>query len=588
MGKARNKSKKGGMKRLVNESLLLSSTRFVSSRLVQLFEAGLFSPLLTSVKTVDRFCKDKVARPLFKKLELRKNFTVPVRNRFASLLGDNGLFRRLSLGLKGMLNVSLRSLGIFLLTFGIYSGAIFLLKRYVSVTLGDTNVNDLAAAAITIITGLLLTLFGDKSIISALGSGRITGSALSNSLGINDSTFDRAPKIPPTTSAGMSFLWGSLFGVLTFFASPIWLLSVLGMAAIFVTILNVPEFGLLLAIFTFSFSSVEFVSFLAISVVLSHFIKWLRLKRNLRFGTADVAMALFMASMFLSSLGSDQEVDKGEFYLLMFIAIYFSAKNLICSGKLLYQSFSAACNGMAVGMAVYILGEYAHLIPNAQLRDGAIYLSSNALDGNMMAMLVSAMLPFALFLMKYQKKGTVFAFLALGCAIITDSVLVYILILSALFAYIAFGYKAPAGAAASAAIVMVPLITILSEWAISDSVKAFTSNVLDSVLDKGIQSVADLWAGLKYLGGGFAVFIFGVALILVLQRAFGSIAMTKSDSLVCIIGTVAASSVMMTVSGFLFNPFSDIRTVLAMFFVFGLCGSVYKVCLVSQSGSYND
>ena len=588
MGKARNKSKKGGMKRLAGGSLLLSSTRFVSSRLVQLFETGLFSPLLTSVKAVDRFCKDKVARPLFKKLELRKNFTVPVRNRFASLLGDNGLFRRLNLGLKGMLNASLRSLGIFLLTFGIYSGAIFLLKRYVSVNLSNADVNDLAAAAITIITGLLLTLFGDKSIISALGSGRITGSALSNSLGINDSTFDRVPKTPPSTSAGMSFLWGSLFGALTLFVSPLWLLSALGMAAIFVTILCVPEFGLLLAIFSFSFGSVEFVSFLAISVVLSHFIKWLRLKRNLRFGTADVAMALFMAAMFISSLASDQEVDKGEFYLLVFIAMYFSAKNLICSGKLLYQSFSAACNGMSVGMVVYILGEYSHLIPHSQLREGAIYLSSNALDGNMMAMLVSAMLPFALFLMKYQKKGTVFALLALGCAIVTDSILVYILILSAFFAYIAFSYKAPAGALASAVMIMVPLITILSEWAISDSVRAFSSVALDNVLEKGMQSFADLWSGMGYLGGGFAVFIFGIALILVLQRAFGSIAMNKSETLVTVAGTVAASSVMMTVSGILFNPFSDIRTVLAMFFVFGLCGSVYKVCLVSQNGTMEE
>ncbi len=586
MGKARNKIKKGGMKRLVNESLLLSSTRFVSSRLVQIFETGLFSPLLTSVKTVDRFCKDKVARPLFKKLELRKNFTVPVRNRFASLLGDNGFFRRLNLGLRGMLSASLRSLGIFLLTFGIYSGAIFLLKRYVSVNLSDANVNDLAAAAITVIIGLLLTLFGDKSIISALGSGRITGSALSNSLGINDSTFDRVPKIPPTTSVGMSFLWGSLFGALTLFVSPIWILSALGLAAIFVTILCVPEFGLLLAIFTVSFGSVEFVSFLAVSVLLSHFIKWLRLKRNLRFGTADVAMLLFMAAMFISSLASDQEVDKGEFYLLVFIAVYFSAKNLICSGRLLYQSFSAACNGMSVGMAVYLLGEYSHLIPNSQLREGAIYLSSNALDGDMMTMLVSAMLPFALFLMKYQKKGTVFAFLALGCAIVTDSVLVYILIMSALFAYIAFGYKAPAGALVSGAIVMTPFITILSECAISHSVKAFTSSALDKVLEKGIQSFSGFWSGLGYLGGGFAVLIFGVALILVLQRVFGSIAMTKSEVLVSMAGTVAASSVMLTVSGILFNSFSDIRTILAMFFVFGLCGSVYKVCLVSQNGSY--
>jgi len=120
MNRARRKTYKGvRTKRLVNESLLLSCTRFLSSRVVRFFETGPASPALKNVRKVDDFVKDKITGPLFKKTELRKNYTKPLRNSLSSLISRSATFRRLADFRTAVLNMSLRSVGVFLFTFSI-------------------------------------------------------------------------------------------------------------------------------------------------------------------------------------------------------------------------------------------------------------------------------------------------------------------------------------------------------------------------------------------------------------------------------------------------------------------------------------
>ena len=115
MNRARRKTnRKGKTKRLVNESLVLSATRFVSSHVVRFFETGFASPVFNSVKKVDDFARKKITGPLFEKTELRKNITQPIRNSFSLVFERVAIFRKLKEFRLAALNASLRSVGIFL------------------------------------------------------------------------------------------------------------------------------------------------------------------------------------------------------------------------------------------------------------------------------------------------------------------------------------------------------------------------------------------------------------------------------------------------------------------------------------------
>lgn len=583
----RKKHKHGTMKRLVRESLFLSSTRYLSSRVVRFFEAGLASPLLCSVRSVDGFVSEKITGPLFKKTELRKNFSMPVRNSFAAFLSRNPVLKGLAAFRSAALNVSLRSVGIFLLTFGVYAAAIFLLKRYISLTLGTANTDDLAFAAISFVVGLVLTMFGDKSIIASLSSGRITGTLLSNCLGVNESSFGQTSRAASGTAVGISFLLGSLFGVLTLFYSPMAILSIFAAALILLTVLHIPEFGLLSAIAVFSFVPFECIALLITVTFGSFVLKCLRLKRNFRFGTVDAVVLLLFAVMLVVGFVSGGTMTMGELYLLCLVAVYFLVKNLICSERLVRQSFNALCLGIRIGMVLYILGEFAMYIPHDNLRAAAYWATGSVLNAEMLAMMAVSVLPFAF--SSFSAWGTkrperLTVLLVIACAVVTDSFLFYALAMSALFIYIMFAHKAPIGALVGAGLVLAPAFSIISNIVSSSAVNAGVEKAIDPVL--GVDFVSgSFWGSIASVNGVVCTVLFIVAALLALQRVLGCMAINQGVQASRLCGTVAASLIIIFVCSFVFNPFSDLRVIAAMWFVLGLCGSVYQICSKSTYGA---
>lgn len=585
MNKARRKNNSRNTKRLINDSLILSTTRFVSSRVVRFFEKGIASPVLNSVKTVDHFVRKKVTGPVFKKVELRKNFVMPARNGVASFLNNNRIFNKLSFYRTKIMNSSLRTVGVFLLTFGIYAAAIFMLKRFVTFNIGEADTDDLILSALTVIAGLIFTAFGDKSILTAFSRGRITGSLLSGALGVNDSALNKKPPNKPRTSLGSGFLLGSITGVLTMFFSPISVLSVIIGVVLVVTIFNIPEFGLLLTITALPLVGVEWLYLLSITTMASYLFKCLRLKRNLRFGTADALVLVMFAVMILGCTASGNVVTAGEHYFLCFTAVYFAAKNLLVSEKLIIQAFNALCFGTFIGMLLYILGEFAPLIPYSQLRLGATLISANCLNADMLALLVSAVVPFALasFSSKSSKRSNLlFPLLAVVCAFVSDSLMFYVLLAVSLFVFIACAFKAPMGAVVGSAVVMPLVFTIVADFSQSTAVYPMADLSYDASLAINSLSGKTFWDGLISVGGILSAVIFAAALLFIFQRVFAGAIVANSQAATRVCGTVAASAVMLIASGFMFNIFADLRLILILWFILGLCGAAYKVYYNNQ------
>lgn len=586
MNKARKKTYKDGFaKRLVNESLVLSLTRRLSVRTVRFFEYGIASPLLKTYKQVDGFVREQVTNPLFEKLSLRENVTKPARNAVSAFFAESHVMKSLLSLQNSFLRCTVRSLGVFLLTFGIYSAALFLLKSYVALTFGaESTINDISVAAVSALIGLIFIIFGDKTLINTLGGSRIVGSLLSNCLGVNSSSLESYRNTPPKRAAGIAFLLGSAFGVLTMFVSPARVLLLVLLFFVVAAVMNSPEIGMLLAVSTFSFLPVSVSVILCFVSLASYLLKCLRLKRNMRFGTADTVMLFMLASLFIYCLFSEGGLYGGEYYVLCFTCVYFLAKNLLSSEKLVIQSFNALCTGLSIGMALYILGDFATLIPHSYLREAAVLVSAHTLKPQMLTMSVSAVLPFALSSFSAssgRRPRDVFLLLAAVCAVLIDSSLFYILLFSSFFLFVAFAYKAPAGAILGAAAVLPPVAVYSLKHAASYAVQLGSRTYNDSLFAASDSAqFVDFWSAFANIGGAVTAVLLFIAIVLIIQRLLGVGIGENRTRRALHIGTVASSAISAGVCMLMFNPFSDIRVYAVACFIFGLCGAVYNTVFV--------
>lgn len=583
MNKARKKRyRRGTLKRLAQESLVLSFTRRLSSRFVRFFESGFASPLLSSAKSVDEFVNDKVTGPIYKKTGIRKNFSMPTRNAVASVISRSSVMKKFGDLRTAFLNASMRSVGVFLITFGIYAAAIFLLKSYVSLNLGsEPSIDDLSFSAITALVGMILVAFGDKSILNTVGNGRIVGQLLLKCLGVNDSSIDRYASATPVTTVGISFLLGSIAGISTLFVPLSSVFLFILTFFVCVAILHIPEFGILLAASTFSYVNIDAVAFVVFVTFASFLIKCVRLKRNFGFGTADAVVLLLFVTIFVSSAVSNGSVSHEELCVLCFTSVYFLAKNLLCSKKLVYQTLNALCIGLSVGMALYILGDFAALITHDDLRAAAVWLTRYTLEAEMLTMAVSLVLPFALSsftTVDKRRPKRLFIMLAIVCAVLVDNTMFYVLLLSAVFVFVSTTYRAPVGAALGAAVILPPVAILASDYTTASTFGFGARTVYDTTSMSVVEhKFTNFWSGINAFGGLIATLLFIVAILLILQRIFSAVLGNNGNTDSRISGAVGASAIITVVSSFVFNPFYDLRIFAVMWFVFGFCGAMSKM-----------
>lgn len=581
MNKARRKSnKQSAVKKLVRESFVLSSTRALSSRVVRFFQIGLASCCLTSVRKIDGLAKKYVTAPIVKKTELRKNLSMPVRNTVASFCANNKFMKSLSSLRASVLNASIRTVGVFFLTFGVYAAAMILLRRFVNLPLGSASADDLIFAGLTVIAGLLLAAFGEKSNIETIGSGKIPGSLLSGVLGVNESSLNKFPT-QVKTYVGTGFLLGSASGVLTVFWQPIAVMLAIITLAVISAIICIPEFGLLLVVATIAVLPVKWVMVMAAATLVSYVIKCLRLKRNFRCGTADFIMLVAFLILPVFCISFRESDATGGGYLLFGIALYFVAKNLICTKRLLLQTFNALCLGSFLGMVAYLIGEAAASVPHPELRAAAAFLSQNAVEADMLAVLVSICLPFAL--SSFSAHGTrqrnvIYPILAAVCAFVSGSLTFYVMLAISFFVFVAIAYKAPAGSLLGAAISLPVVVAYGSAISHSQVVSVFAENSFDKAFNLPLDTMAKSFFGAFHgLNGVIPTFLCMVAIVFCLQRIFAAALLKRSDSTTRLGGTVAAGAVMLVGCMAMFNLLADLRIVAMAWFILGLCGAAYSV-----------
>ncbi|MBO4277339.1 MAG: hypothetical protein J5925_02950 [Clostridia bacterium] len=565
-------NRKAGLRAVVRESFVLSFTSRLSAKIVKLFEYGFLSPLLTSVRRTDSFFSDKVFAPLKKRFGANRKPQNTVRSAAASFFAGNRIFNALRALKDRFLATSLRSAGVFLLTYGVYTAAIFLLRRYTSGG-ADPDTAGISVAAVSFIAGLLLVIFGEKSILSALGNGRITGQLLCDCLGINESSLCLPEK--GRNATGLAFLFGSLCGIGTLFVSPARLLFAILVALLAAAIFNVPEFGLLSAVALTAVLPRKQLTVLLLCTLASYLFKCLRLKRNLRFGTADVAFAAVFAvkALFALSGGGNPAPE-----LLCCMCVYFITKNIICSERLILQALNVFCLGVSLAAAFRIANGFSWYIFPESLRSAVIGLTSCASSISDPLFLFLPAVPVALSRLAFpgrRRPGAAALLLIAADRVLEGDVSFAMFALIAVLAYFAFAHKAPGGALLAAA-VAVPAVAVLENLRyglVPNSVhRGFTLSL----------HLGDSPSGIAVFGAVFAFIMLAAALLLSFQRSLGALRYNNSRSAMIICGAVAASAVTAVLASLFSDPFADVRAFAVLWFTLGLEGSVFGVYTRAQ------
>lgn len=437
-----------------------------------------------------------------------------LRYRLASFSFQSGVQSALHRLFTVLQQTRLRSFGLFLITFGFY-GCLIYAAEYFVLPLIEPKLSILITGIVTFLLGVPL-LLSPHTLHEALDEEHLLGSFLYRTAGLRIYARKHRSKWQITYFA--AFLLGSLFGAVSFFVHPLYLLGGLLALCFFAVLIHSPEFSLLSAIFLAPFLVFfEAPSILLLIILLIGMIgyvgKLILARRTFRLEPVDCGvlalMLLFLGSC-LFTRGGAASVKEALLSVALMCG-YFLAANLINTPTMLERAVSALLTGAGLVSLIGILQQLTG-------RAVADWLDSSAFDyingritatfanPNVLAVYLILVLPFAAARMGRGRAGE-----RIGSAI------TFLLIITALI----FTWSRGAWIGAAVALVLFILLcrssavyillpigvaapTVLRTWlpAIADR---FSSSA--SLSDSSVFYRSELWQGTwrmvgdNFLGG---------------------------------------------------------------------------------------
>lgn len=401
------KSRYGMLRGLVGSSIILRVISALTDLIYRCASDGLFGWIFTGY---DRLC-DKVRESMVMKwlasLEVSR-LTVPVKRVFMRGFEDSYILGRLRKSLKSLLTCQLYVYGVFLISFGLYSVAAWLLSRY-AFNIEGLEPLDLLCGFWMVVMGIpLLTVH--MPLGKALAESRAAGFLLFGMLGIRRSSVDIGEASQPVSN--IAFIAGMLFGLLTFAVSPMYMIAASAAVIILLIVLKIPEAGVLLL-----FVLMPFLPTMALAAVIAYtcvcwFLKLIRGKRSLHFEVMDAAVLIFMLMMLLGGLVSVSPGSRQPSLLFVcFMLGYFLTVNLIRTTDWVKRCVFGGVFS-AVIVSIYGIYEYFSGVSETIWQDKEMFeditgrVVSTLGNPNVLGEYLIMLLPFALTLLLLSRKAS--------------------------------------------------------------------------------------------------------------------------------------------------------------------------------------
>lgn len=336
MNKKNSKRKKGLLVRSYENSLIISTLDAAGARLHRAVSGSAFARGFCFADKLDE-AKDKSLICRAVTSSKANHFFSKIKTAFARLVESSGIVGAYRRGINGILCSQVRDIGVFLLSFGLFSLISTLLKAFMFDYVSDaTELSFICVAAMLIIS--LPMLFSKRSVASKLSESAAFSSLLSGLLGI--SPLALRTKLTPRAHSAIALALGTVAGSLSFVFQPVNILWTVLLATGAMTVLYSPESGLLLAIILLPFAPYTAVRIVATASAVSYLLKLLRGKRNMSISATDSVVLLFAAAC-ICAFGPGQTAS-----LFAASLVYLLAVNLLRSSDL----FEKGINALSVGL----------------------------------------------------------------------------------------------------------------------------------------------------------------------------------------------------------------------------------------------
>lgn len=336
MNKKNSKRKKGLLVRSYENSLIISTLDAAGARLHRAVSGSAFARGFCFADRLDE-AKDKSLICRAVTSSKANHFFSKIKTAFARLVESSGIVGAYRRGINGILCSQVRDIGVFLLSFGLFSLISTLLKAFMFDYVSDaTELSFICVAAMLIIS--LPMLFSKRSVASKLSKSAAFSSLLSGLLGI--SPLALRTKLTPRAHSAIALALGTVAGSLSFVFQPVNILWTVLLATGAMTVLYSPESGLLFAIILLPFAPYTAVRIVATASAVSYLLKLLRGKRNMSISATDSVVLLFAAAC-ICAFGPGQAAS-----LFAASLVYLLAVNLLRSSDL----FEKGINALSVGL----------------------------------------------------------------------------------------------------------------------------------------------------------------------------------------------------------------------------------------------
>lgn len=344
-----------------------------------------------------------------------------VRRKISKRLCKNPLSGITSRLLGYIISCRCRDIGIFMMSFSIYSALTCAIKPYIYLT--ELDVMSLVASAVCALVSIPFIIqkisFGEFAVQS-----KILHFLLFDMLGARDYEIYGVPA--KQAPSGIALICGMLLGLLGL-AAPVYTVILMFVSFLgIIAICRMPETGVVILLLIFPFAGSTVLSSAVLITLASYTFKVLQLKRTLKFTYSDLWVLLFALCVLFGGIISPGGSAAMSYALYMCFGVLclFVSKNLIRSFEWISRCFMACILSLTLTClcaAVTILTSGNDGILRSVLECAVNGVSSTLHTNSEFALYIAAMLPFVMLISTSERKknGTSVYFTVILLAVIS-------------------------------------------------------------------------------------------------------------------------------------------------------------------------
>ena len=282
------------------------------------------------------------------------------------------------------LSLPLRTLGIYLLTFGTVV-LVYSFKELEQFRLHDGR----CIFAFICIFAAVIILPVKKSISKCIKSSRFLGIFHSEYSEIAPGGTNADARIQ-VRGFSTAFFTGLLCGIVSYLSTPGTILAVSAMAVLSLLFLNNPESSLLVTVLVLPFMSTAYVLYLVLLTFISFMFKYFRAKRHIKFELSDALIAMFAALLAFSGLftASVSPSFQTSLKYIGALALFLLVKNIIRSTRLANRCITVIISSSVIISLLNLIyfftadthyGAYFSILTDAKPGTASIFVSPSAL-----------------------------------------------------------------------------------------------------------------------------------------------------------------------------------------------------------------